>query len=206
MDYSKTHTTLRLSRDILIHLVNKHDAYLPVTSLQAGNSVWKSVAEDYNRMSKGLFSYKDPNQLNGQWRNILYHARKFGYPHPLESQRGNQQQETELIRRIQEFTSTPAKVDFETMHDHNSRLNNFAIQDIKKKLTSESRQNHTNKPVKTMQSKKKIRTKTSVNSKTKKQRYLVALEFDQEKLRMLKETHNFVMQLFVDSLLNITNR
>jgi hypothetical protein len=189
LDYSKTDAKLRLSRDILIYLVNKHDAYLPVTSIRDGNSVWKSVAEEYNRMSKGLFTYKDPNQLNGKWRNILYHARKFGYPHPLESQGGTQQQESELIGRIQEFTSSPRKVEFEDMPERNSRLTEFPVQNIKKIVASDSRQIHANNSIKRQQRNTKIRTKTCVNSKTKKQRYLVALEFDQEKLRLLKETH-----------------
>merc|ERR1711997_45986 len=84
VDYSATHSKSRLSRDMLIYLVNKHDAYLPVTSSREGSILWKAISNDYNRIGNGLFQVRDQGQLNGKWRNILYHARKFGYPHPLE--------------------------------------------------------------------------------------------------------------------------
>ena len=169
-------------------MVNKHEAYLPVTSLQEGNCVWKSVAEDYNSISKGLFSYKDPNQLNGKWRNILYHARKFGYPHPLESKTASQQQESDLARRVQELISNPENVESKPILDRDSRSEGLYMKSPKPDIIINSRKPHANIATKPQKS-TMISKATSANYKTRKEISMVALEFEQEKLRQLKEKH-----------------
>ena len=186
MDYSQTHTKLRLSRDILIYLVDRHDAYLPVTPSRDGSKIWTSVANDYNRIINGLFSHKDANELNGKWRNILYHARKFGYPHPLESQKRGIA-EAELIERVEKLKSSqneitdpyfcPNKLSSQTMtkDEKDSLLQQDRIKIIEKSCRNISR------PIPI--------TKRDVKCSSKKKVSLLALELQQEKLRMLKESN-----------------
>ena len=193
LDYSKTHTKLRLSRDILVYLVNKYDAYLPVTSSQEGNRVWQSVAEEYNHISKGLFSFKDASQLNGKWRNILYHARKFGYPHPLESQNSSQTQEVSLLKRVEEFKSSPKKEESEEMLKRNSVLTSLPVEKSKTTTFNDLSQQSSNGANKVLP-KKVHRTLRDISTaknraKIQKQRSLLALQFEQERLNMLMETN-----------------
>ena len=186
MDYSKTHTKLRLSRDILIYLVDRHDAYLPVTPFRDGSKIWTCVANDYNRITNGLFSNKDANELNGKWRNILYHARKFGYPHPLESQK-NGITETELIERVERLKSSQDQIT-EPSFCQDSLSSKTLNKDEKYSPLQKDR-------IKIIETKNPNKsqsisfTKRVVKINPQKKGSLLELELQQEKLRMLKETN-----------------
>lgn len=191
LDYTRTHTRQRLSRDILIYLVNKYDAYLPANSLREGNTVWKSVAREYNEIGKGLFSFKEANQLNGKWRNILYHARKFGYPHPLESQTAYQQTESDLKRRVEEYMTSPRIVESKAIQERNDYLKTLDVTiPIRKNAAKYSFIRNTE------ESKKVVRKNVHVDrmtmrgkAKIRRRRVLGTLEFEQERLKMLKENN-----------------
>ena len=172
-------------------MVNKYDAYLPANSLREGNIVWKSVAREYNEIGKGLFSFKEANQLNGKWRNILYHARKFGYPHPLESQIAYQKTESDLKRRVEEYMASPRIVESKAIQERNDYLKtmDFAILTRKNAAKSSFILNKE-------ESKKVVRKNVHVDrmtmrgkAKIRKRRALGTLEFEQERLKMLKENN-----------------
>ena len=172
-------------------MVNKYDAYLPANSLREGNTVWKSVAREYNEIGKGLFSFKEANQLNGKWRNILYHARKFGYPHPLESQTAYQQTESDLKRRVEEYMTSPRIVESKAIQERNDYLKTLDLTiPIRKNAAKYSFIPNTE------ESKKVVRKNVHVDcmtmrgkAKIRRRRALGKLEFEQERLKMLKENN-----------------
>ena len=172
-------------------MVNKYDAYLPANSLREGNTVWKSVAREYNEIGKGLFSFKEANQLNGKWRNILYHARKFGYPHPLESQTAYQQTESDLKRRVEEYVASPRMIESKAIQERNDYLKTLDFTILTNKNAAK-RSFILNKE----EGKKVVRKKVHVDrmtmrgkAKIRRRRALGTLEFEQERLKMLKENN-----------------
>ena len=180
--------------------MERHDAYLPVNSIQHGGQAWRLVANDYNRIANGLFSHKDANQLNSKWRNILYHARKFGYPHPLESQ-NNGITEAELIQRVKTFKFGPEADKSEIVTDLNSRQNALTLQTVNNKADSLPPK----EGIKTKGVIKRTNTRSNrdgnrlANVSIPKKKSMVALELQQEKLRMLRETHQLkYKRLLVD--------
>ena len=181
---------MRLSREILIYLVNKHDAYLPVTSSCQGNAIWRKIAEDYNRISDGLFQIKDAGQLNGKWRNILYHARKFGYPHPLEDDRIKNEGECDLIKQVEQLKEDPEMADVGAKRKPNiikvlpcDRLEGIRgnIPPIDISCSDSPKNNKTSlpKPLKPLKSELEL---------IKKQTALAALHYEQERYRLLLKT------------------
>ena len=180
--------------------MERHDAYLPITSIQDGGQAWRLVANDYNRIASGLFSHKDANQLNSKWRNILYHARKFGYPHPLESQK-NGITESELIQRVKTVKFGPEAAKSEIVTDSNSCQNLLTSQTVNNKADSLPPKEW----IKTQGAMKKTNTRSNqdgnrlANASIPKRKSMVALELQQEKLRMLRETHQLkCKRLMVD--------
>ena len=164
---------------------------MPVNSFRDGSKVWESVAIDYNRIANGLFSYKDANQLNAKWRNILYHARKFGYPHPLESQKRSIN-EIELLEQVENLRSTSGTSHSKSINNSNSCQDSVPSQDLAKdEIDSPS----SNDKIKKIKSKRKNisqsndERKESANVSSKKKSSLLTLEIHQEKLRMLRETN-----------------
>lgn len=129
-----------------------------------------------------MFSHKDANQLNSKWRNILYHARKFGYPHPLESQK-NGITEAELSKRVEILKFGPEAVKSEIVTESNSCQNSLKTKGAIKRTNTRSNQDG-NK---------------LANVSIPKKKSMVALELQQEKLRMLRETHQLkCRRLLVD--------
>ena len=164
---------------------------MPVTSSREGNSIWKSVAENYNRISNGLFSCKDSSQLNGKWRNILYHARKFGYPHPLETHIASKEYECELIKRVEKFKANPEIIETETKRERNMILNSLSFDNLKSStLNTSHRLCSTNVPTNTGKRTLGIFKPNKISkAKIQKQTSLLALQFEQERLRLLVETN-----------------
>ena len=180
--------------------MERHDAYLPITSIQDGGQAWRLVANDYNRLASGLFSHKNANQLNNKWRNILYHARKFGYPHPLESQ-NNGVTEAELIKHVNALKFGPEAAKSEIVTNSNSCQKVLTSQTVNDKADSFPPKEW----IKTKGAIKRADTKSNRNGKRlanvgiPKRKSMVALELQQEKLRMLRETHQLkCKRLLVD--------
>ena len=180
--------------------MERHDAYLPVTSIQDGGQAWRLVANDYNRLASGLFSHKDANQLNSKWRNILYHARKFGYPHPLESQK-NGITEAELIQRVETLKFGPEAAKSEIVTDSKTCQNALTLQTANDKADYLPSKEW----IKTKGAIKRTNTRSNRDGKRlenisiPKKKSMVALELQQEKLRMLRETHQLkCKRLLVD--------
>lgn len=159
--------------------------------MREGNTAWKSVAREYNEIGKGIFSFKEANQLNGKWRNILYHARKFGYPHPLESQTAYRQTESDLKRRVEEYMASPRIVESKAIQERNNYLKTLDITTITRKNAAKS-----SFILNREESKKVVRKNVHVDcmtmrgkAKIHRRRALGTLEFEQERLKMLKENN-----------------
>ena len=174
---------------------------MPVISVKDGDKAWISVANDYNRIVSGLFSHKDARQLNSKWRNILYHARKFGYPHPLESQR-NDITEAELIKQVKSLKSNPENSETLVTTDSKSGIDDLNSKNMESETTDCLAPEQW---IKTIQTRKRNASRLDRGGKRlekiniRRKKAMLELELQQEKLIMLRETHQLkCRKLFIE--------